>query len=368
MIPSPKASTRAGAQPALVLAEGCLDANVGKTTHGLVRGSDRYRVVAVVDSTQVGRDAGEVIDGRPRGIPVVATVEEGLALEPRAEACIVGVAVPGGALPPPLKAGLVAAAKAGLTLVNGLHQPLAADPELAALVERHGGSILDVRKPRPTAELRFWTGEVLTCSTPRVAVLGTDCAVGKRTTAWLLRQGCRAAGLRAEMVYTGQTGFLLGVPHGFIFDATPNDFVSGELEGAVLACARELDPDVILIEGQSALRNPSGPCGAELLLSAAAHGAILQHAPARRWFKGMEERCEIPPLASEVELIRRYGVEVWAVTLNERHLAPEDAEAARERIERELGLPVFRPLAGVDGLVDVVRRRLAALIAERQLG
>ena len=43
--------------------------------------------------------------------------------------------------------------------------------------------------------------------------------------------------------------------YGFILDATPNDFVSGELESAIVRCDRELAPQLILIEGQSALRN-----------------------------------------------------------------------------------------------------------------
>ena len=85
-------------------------------------------------------------------------------------------------------------------------------------------------------ELRFWTGDIAQVRAPRLAVLGTDCALGKRTTARLLVQACRGAGLRAEMVYTGQTGWMQGGRYGFILDATPNDFVAGELEAAVVAC------------------------------------------------------------------------------------------------------------------------------------
>ncbi len=110
-------------------------------------------------------------------------------------------------------------------------------------------------------------------------MLGTDCALGKRTTTRMLVEACRRAGLRAEWIYTGQTGWLQGAPFGFILDATANDFVSGELEHAIVSCARERSPDVIFLEGQSALRNPSGPCGSELLLSAGARGVVLQHAP-----------------------------------------------------------------------------------------
>ena len=81
-------------------------------------------------------------------------------------------------------------------------------------------------------------------------------------------------GIRTELVFTGQTGWMQGAPFGFIFDSIPNDFVSGELERAILDCVREDAPDVLFLEGQSALRNPSGPCGSELILSGAARGVI----------------------------------------------------------------------------------------------
>ena len=97
------------------------------------------------------------------------------------------------------------------------------------------------------------------------------------------------------MVYTGQTGWLQGYPHGFIFDATPNDFVCGELEGAILECARELEPEVIFIEGQAALRNPAGPCGSEMIISAGASGVILQHAPARKYVEDYERSVATQP-------------------------------------------------------------------------
>ncbi len=48
---------------AVILCEGLFGASDGKTAHGVVRHTDRYRVVAVIDSTLSGRDAGEVRDG-----------------------------------------------------------------------------------------------------------------------------------------------------------------------------------------------------------------------------------------------------------------------------------------------------------------
>ena len=95
-----------------------------------------------------------------------------------------------------------------------------------------------------------------------------------------------------------------GAPSGFILDATPNDFVTGELERAVVACAREAKPDLILLEGQSALRNPSGPA-APSCCSPRRTGVVLQHAPGRTFFEGLERLgARIPPLEEEIELDR----------------------------------------------------------------
>ena len=346
---------------ALALTTGMFRTVFAKTTHGLVRGPSRYPLAGIVDAEFAGRDAGEQLDGRRRGIPIYASVGEALAaLETKPTVCIVGVATIGGVLPPAVRAGLIEAAKAGMSLVNGLHCLLCDDPELARLTAEHGSRIIDIRKPRPTSELRFWSGEVLTLATPRLAVLGTDCALGKRTTASLLCDACREAGIRAEMVYTGQTGWLQGYRHGFIFDSTANDFVAGELEGAILDCQRDLDPDVILIEGQGALRHPAGPCGSEHIISGATAGVILQHAPGRKYFEDYDHLgCEIPPIAEEIELIRLLGSEVWAVTLHHEGLAEDELEPTRARMEEALGLPVTLPLRGdLPRLVEVVTAHL----------
>ncbi len=118
------------------------------------------------------------------------------------------------------------------------------------------------------------------------------------------------------MIYTGQTGWLQGGQYGFIFDSTLNDFVSGELEHAIVSCWEETRPDLILLEGQSALRNPSGPCGPELLISGNAKQVILVHAPKRKYFDNEAHWGEIPPVETEIALIRQYGAQVLALALN----------------------------------------------------
>ena len=247
---------------ALALTNGHFDTVFAKTTHGMLRGPCRYALAGIVDPAYAGQDAGSVLDGAARSVPFFGSVDEALhTSSPPITHCIVGVATVGGMLPDTLRHDLEVAAQNGLTLVNGLHHLLEDDPHLSALAARYGARIIDIRKPRPASALRFWSGEVLSLPALRVAVLGMDCAIGKRTTCLMIRQALRQQGVRADMIYTGQTGWLQGLKHGFIFDATLNDFVSGELEGALLRCYADTQPEIILMEGQSGLRNPSGPAG-----------------------------------------------------------------------------------------------------------
>lgn len=349
-------------ESAIVIAEGHFRTSDAKTAHGLVRGPSRWKIAGVIDSSCAGADAGELLDGRKRAIPVFASIADALARLPeRPQWCVVGVATHGGRLPEELRATLRAAAEAGLSIANGLHELVSDDPTITALVAAKGGRIADVRKPRPVRELAFWTGAALKLEIPRVAVIGTDCALGKRTTTQFLVAECQKRGLRAEMIYTGQTGWMQGTRHGFVLDSTPNDFVSGELERALLECVREERPEVVFLEGQSALRNPSGPCGAELLLSAGARFAVLQHAPARRFYDGTEELgCEIPPLEDEIALLRHYNAQVLGVTLNTQGLAPGEAREAARALEARLSIPVVLPLEdGVGRIVDRIPARRA---------
>jgi uncharacterized NAD-dependent epimerase/dehydratase family protein len=350
--------------PAVVLANGHFADGYAKTAHGLVRGSRRFEVVGVVDPACAGADAGELLDGCTRSIPISASLPEAVAKAAKPpRVCVIGVATEGGVLPAELRGELLQAADLGLQIVNGLHQLLADDPELVARCRASGAQIVDIRHPRSFSELAFWSGKIRGLAIPRIAVLGTDCALGKRTTACLLLEALRARGVSAEMVFTGQTGWLQGFEHGFIFDATPNDFVSGELERAVLECAAEKRPDVILLEGQSGLRNPSGPCGAEFLLSAYARHVVLVHAPARDIFEGSEELpggpWPMPPLSEEVELIRLYGAETLAIAINVEGLDAQAIARHRADIERETGLPTLVPVSEpLDALVDRVCERV----------
>ena len=175
----------------------------------------------------------------------------------------------------------------------------------------------------------------------------------------MLKQACATSGINAQMIYTGQTGWLQGGQYGFIFDSTLNDFISGELEHAIVSCWKETNADVILIEGQSALRNPSGPCGSEQLISGNAKQVILVHAPKRNYYDDIENWGTIHSLASEIELIKMYGSKVIAVAINTEHCSREEAFAFQKEYEAALQIPVVLPLQeGVEKLIPVIQSLL----------
>ncbi len=352
------------ADTAAILTHGQFTTSNAKTAHGLVRGPSRFRITAVIDAASSGQDAGTVLDGLHRGIPVVADLDTLLHSGAAPQWLVVGVATPGGVLPAGMRPILYQALERGISVANGLHDFVSDDLQLVTAAARSGAAIVDIRRPKHRSEIHFWSGAIHQVTAPRIAVLGTDCALGKRTTCQVIAAAMRRRGLTAEMVYTGQTGWLQGSRFGFVLDSTANDFVSGELEHAIVSCDRELRPSLILLEGQSALRNPSGPCGAELMLSGGARGVILQHAPARKFFDDQEHlHHEIPSLTSELELIRMYGSRVLAISLNHEHLDASARVAHKERIEGETGLTAFYPL--IDGAERAMDAVLGYIESER---
>lgn len=169
--------------------------------------------------------------------------------------------------------------------------------------------------------------------------------------------GIRDSGVNAQMIWTGQTGWLQGYRHGFFLDATPNDFITGALEREVLECHAETAAQVFLIEGQSSLRNPAGPCGAELIVPMGARGVVLVHAPARIYYDTLEPLgLRIPPIEEEVALIKLYGAEVLAVVLNTQGLEPEAAHREREGLSDRLGrLVTFGDRPGIAQVATTLR-------------
>ena len=58
---------------AIVYCEGLFGEQDGKTANGLVRHSEKYEILSVIDSLRAGVDAGKFLDGTANGIPVLAS-------------------------------------------------------------------------------------------------------------------------------------------------------------------------------------------------------------------------------------------------------------------------------------------------------
>ncbi|MEE4256292.1 MAG: DUF1611 domain-containing protein [Bacteroidales bacterium] len=344
---------------AIVYCEGAYNTTNGKTAHGLVRYTERYNVVAVVDATFAGRDAGQVIDGIGNGIPIVASIKEAMsnaganAYHP--SHMVIGLAPDGGRLPKIARQAVMEAIALGLNIDCGLHDFLSDDPEIVSLAMNNKVSLRDIRKTPGRADLHFFTGEIETVESLKIAVLGTDSAVGKRTTAWVLVQAIRNAGYKAELIGTGQTAWLQGARYSMIMDSTINDFVSGEIEYAMVKAWKEIRPDVMVIEGQGSLLNPAYPGGFEILAAGRPDIIILQHAPARKDYDGFPG-YPIHPLRKQIDAIEMISDKpVVAITVNHEDMTREETAIACERISRVHGLPAMDVLyQGEEELLWVV--------------
>jgi uncharacterized NAD-dependent epimerase/dehydratase family protein len=243
----------------------------------------------------------------------------------------------------------------GMNIVNGLHEFLDDDPEFAAAAAAHGVEIVDVRRPRAKRDLRMFTGEIHDVTCPRIAVLGTDGAIGKRTTATLLTQALNDHGIKTVMVSTGQTGLIQGAKYGVALDAIPAQFCSGELEGAVLAAFHEERPDLIVVEGQGALSHPTYMSSTVVLRGACPAGVVLQHAPARTVLSDYPS-VPMPTPTSEINLIETFAdTRVIGLTINHEDMTDAEVSAAIVLYERTLGIPATDALSRpADRLVRMV--------------
>ena len=81
-----------------------------------------------------------------------------------------------------------------------------------------------------------------------------------------------------------------GARYGVAIDALVSQFVVGEIENAVIQAFNNEKPDIILVEGQSAVSHPAFLGSLGILKGSNPDGVILQHPPARK------SRCDFPNL------------------------------------------------------------------------
>jgi len=348
---------------AIVYCEGQFGQQDGKTANGLVRHSERYEILSVIDSTRAGADAGMQLDGVANGIPVLGNLAEAIASAGRVpDYLICGIAPASGLLSAAQRVVLLEGIARGMHIINGLHEFLNDDIEFAAASLLADVTITDVRQPKAKQDLHQFSGRIFDVPCPRIAVLGTDGAIGKRTTATLLVQSLNARGIKAVLVGTGQTTLIQGGKYGVALDAMVPQFCSGEVENQVVAAYEGEHPDIIVVEGQGALSHPAYLTSAYILRGSRPAGVIVQHAP-KRTSLGDFPMLPMPTVASEIALIEAFAdTTVIGVTINHEHMSDDEVGAVIDEYELDLGMPVTDPLTRpLDRLVDMVLRAFPAL-------
>ena len=348
---------------ALVYCENQFGLVDGKTAAGLVRHSDTYTIVGVLDSSLAGKDAGEELGDKKNGIPIFASLDEALDSLPEVPNCyIYGKAPLDAYISPEERLLVLEAMETGMDIINGLHQFFSEDREFADMAVQCGIQIKDIRKPPALKDSHVFTGQIARVNVPVIAVLGTDCACGKMTTAVELNKALNSLGVKSVMIATGQTSLMQGAKYGASIDALVSQFAIGEIEHAVVQAFDHENPDVILVEGQSAVSHPAFMSSIGILKGSMPDGIILQHPPARKF------RCDFPHLAmptleSEIQLIEAISqAKVMAIALSHENLTTEEIPDIITSYEDWFGLPTTDVLNyGCQKLVQTLSDRFPKL-------
>ncbi len=349
----------------VILTEGQFGDHHAKTAYGVIR-FGRDDVIAVLDSSQAGRDVDEFLPGHPA--PIVATLAEALALTPRPDSLLIGIAPTGGKLPVAWRAIILGAIAAGLDVLSGLHTFLGDDPEFAAAAAAHGTRIVDYRRPPDRMETSV--GRLHGPGKRVLVTVGTDCAIGKMSVALSLRAAAVAAGDSAVFVPTGQTGMMID-GWGVAVDRLIADFAQGTVEWMVEQA--EAQGDWGLVEGQGSLDHPAySAVTLALIHGATPQGMILVHKPGttEHDFDHLPDRSF--PIATLPGFIRIHELvaglvapsTVVAIALNTSlYLDEPEARRVIDAIAAETGLPTADPVRfGADGLWAAIRERMVELV------
>ncbi len=336
---------------AILLHEG-ITGTQGKTGLSLLRYSESP-IVALIDRESAGKSLLE-LTGINRDVPIVASLTAALEYQP--EVLVIGIAPKGGAVPDDYWLEIQNALQAGMSLVNGLHTPLADIPELKALL-KPGQLIWDVRQE--PANLSVASGLAHTLSCRRVLTVGTDMAIGKMSTSLELHRESRRRGWRSKFLATGQTGVMLegdGVP----LDAVRVDFAAGAVEQMVMRHGQNYE--ILYIEGQGSLLHPGSTATLPLIRGSQPTHLILAHRAGQVHVRN-HSHVLIPFLPQVIRLYETVAsaagafgnVPVVGIALNTSHLDEFTAQEAIAQTASETGLPCNDPVRfGAGLLLDAI--------------
>lgn len=327
----------------------------GKMGFGLLRYSEA-QIACVVDRETAGQDLA-ALTGIPTTVPIVATMAEAIALG--ADTLVPAIAPGGGVLPDEWRLEIVEGLRAGMSLVNGLHERMAEAADFQAALTDHAW-IWDVR--REPHGLPNGLGRARELAAKRILTVGTDMAIGKMTTSLELHAAAKCAGIPSAFVATGQIGICISGA-GIALDAVRVDFASGGVEWATENAAAG-GAELIWVEGQGSLLHPASTAWLPLIRGSMPTHLILCHRAGQEsvlrapWVK-------IPSLKDVAALYETVcaaagalqPAKVVGIALNCAGLTEAEAQAACAQTEAETGIPTQ----------DVVRfgadKLLAAVVA-----
>lgn len=336
---------------AILLHEGILGPQ-GKTGLTLLRYSEAS-IVAVIDRECVGKSLPE-LTRIPRDVPIVSSVTEALAYAP--DVLAIGIAPSGGILPEEWLAEVKEAVAAGLSIVNGLHTPMANNPQLKSLLKERQW-IWDVRQE--PAGLGVASAKARSLSSLRILTVGTDMAVGKMSTSLELHKASQKRGLRSKFLGTGQAGIMIS-GDGIALDAVRVDFAAGAVEQLIMRNGD--NQDILFIEGQGSLIHPGSTATLPLIRGSQPTHLILVHRAGQTHIRN-HPQVPIPALPEVIKLYETVAsaagafepAKVAAIALNTGHLDDTAAESAIAQTISQTNLPCTDPVRfGADILLNAV--------------
>jgi uncharacterized NAD-dependent epimerase/dehydratase family protein len=350
-------------ETAIIYCEGNFGTMDGKTANGLVRSSKKYQIVGVVDSTKAGIDAGEYINGQKNGVLVFSSLVHAIhSLTKVPDYFIYGIAPADAFLKEDERGVIFEAMEQGMNIVNPLQQFFTDDEDFVKSATENNVQMLDIRKPPEKKDMGIFSGQIFNVPTPIVAVLGTDGAIGKRTTSVLLVKALTEQGFNTVFVATGQTGLIQGAKYGVAIDAIPFQFMIGEIEKQIVKAYEEEHPDIIVIEGQGAISHPAYISSCGIIRGARPGAIIVQHAPKRENL-GDFDFMKMPKLEDEIQLIETFSKsKVIAITINHENMSDKEIDTAVTEYEEQFKIPATDVLKhGCDKLIASIVEKFPQL-------
>jgi uncharacterized NAD-dependent epimerase/dehydratase family protein len=344
---------------AIIYSENAFNSPLGKSVNSLIKFTERYRVLSVIDSNYQSQDAGYVLNGQENGIKIFSTFKEAFnsATNPKQKPThlIIGFNPTDNELEQETREVIKSALKKGLNVDSLLHEFLTDDKELKSLAAQNNATIRDIRKTPSKNNLHPFSGKIEEVDSFIIIVAGTDSYLGKRTTACHLTKALIEAGYKAEFIGTGATSWMQGAKYSIILDSLVKSSVSGEIENIIYSAWKNEKPNFIIIEGPSGMSNPANPNGFELLVTARPDIILLQHSPLRKDYINFPD-FSVHPLSKQMKAIEALsGKQVVAININHQNLSRKEIDNICNEYAKLYDIPTFDILThGIDKLVKVV--------------